>query len=209
MRKSQLRRLFCDRLLCTSSILFRRPDVASQDPIQRIFIEKLREFMTKQEQTGAGRFVDPQPQFLNEYNEALQRIQRIHAITEEVTTFPKMSFAEPMVNIIRVEEEKPLEDMDKQIEKEEKTIASSYFPLQVVKMETKGYALEALTMDGSYQEPDVKSVVNDPMLLSTVDDEIMGADDFIIKFQHLDTRPKIPDQKLIETPQSKDFELNF
>ncbi|NXL93622.1 ATP5J factor, partial [Alectura lathami] len=62
------------------------------DPIQKLFVDKIREYNTKSKQAGGP--VDVGPEFQKEMNESLTRLQRMYG-EGDLTKFPEFKFEEP------------------------------------------------------------------------------------------------------------------
>ncbi|NWH66956.1 ATP5J factor, partial [Geococcyx californianus] len=59
------------------------------DPIQKLFVDKIREYNTKSKQAGGP--VDAGPEFQREINESLARLQRAYG-EGDLTKFPEFKF---------------------------------------------------------------------------------------------------------------------
>ncbi|XP_057254687.1 ATP synthase-coupling factor 6, mitochondrial [Pezoporus wallicus] len=62
------------------------------DPVQKLFLDKIREYNTKSKQAGGP--VDAGPEFQKEINESLARLQRAYG-GGDLTKFPEFKFEEP------------------------------------------------------------------------------------------------------------------
>ncbi|KFU87958.1 hypothetical protein M959_05432 [Chaetura pelagica] len=62
------------------------------DPVQKLFVDKLREYNTKSKQAGGP--VDAGPEFQKDMTEALARLQRAYG-EGDLTKFPEFKFQEP------------------------------------------------------------------------------------------------------------------
>lgn len=66
----------------------------AKDPIQQLFIEKIREYKTKS--TG-GKLVDATPEILKERQSELDRVAKQFNLKGDVTEFPKFQFKDPEI----------------------------------------------------------------------------------------------------------------
>ncbi|PAA69409.1 hypothetical protein BOX15_Mlig022902g1 [Macrostomum lignano] len=65
------------------------------DPIQKLFLDKLREYKKKQAGAKDG-LVDASPQSQREYTDMLERVERqFEAKGQDMSAFPKFEFKEP------------------------------------------------------------------------------------------------------------------
>uniref|UniRef100_A0A8B9RVK5 ATP synthase peripheral stalk subunit F6, mitochondrial n=1 Tax=Accipiter nisus TaxID=211598 RepID=A0A8B9RVK5_9AVES len=62
------------------------------DPVQKLFLDKIREYNTKSKQAGGP--VDVGPEFQKDMNESLARLQRAYG-EGDLTKFPEFKFEEP------------------------------------------------------------------------------------------------------------------
>ncbi|XP_030907245.2 ATP synthase-coupling factor 6, mitochondrial [Melopsittacus undulatus] len=62
------------------------------DPVQKLFLDKIREYNTKSKQAGGP--VDAGPEFQKEMTESLARLQRAYG-GGDLTKFPEFKFEEP------------------------------------------------------------------------------------------------------------------
>ncbi|KFP31831.1 hypothetical protein N325_05100 [Colius striatus] len=62
------------------------------DPVQKLFVDKIREYTTKSKQAGGP--VDAGPEFQKDMNESLARLQRAYG-EGDLTKFPEFKFEEP------------------------------------------------------------------------------------------------------------------
>ncbi|KFR09704.1 ATP synthase peripheral stalk subunit F6, mitochondrial [Opisthocomus hoazin] len=62
------------------------------DPVQKLFVDKIREYNTKSKQTGGP--VDAGPDFQKDMSESLARLQRAYG-EGDLTKFPEFKFEEP------------------------------------------------------------------------------------------------------------------
>ncbi|KAM6145013.1 LOW QUALITY PROTEIN: ATP synthase peripheral stalk subunit F6, mitochondrial [Phoenicopterus ruber ruber] len=62
------------------------------DPVQKLFLDKIREYNTKTKQAGGP--VDAGPEFQKDMNESLARLQRMYG-EGDLTKFPEFKFEEP------------------------------------------------------------------------------------------------------------------
>ncbi|NXD71283.1 ATP5J factor, partial [Eolophus roseicapillus] len=70
-----------------SAIVFNK--AKELDPVQKLFLDKIREYNTKSKQAGAP--VDAGPEFQKEMNESLARLQRAYG-GGDLTKFPEFKF---------------------------------------------------------------------------------------------------------------------
>ncbi|NXS96988.1 ATP5J factor, partial [Jacana jacana] len=73
-----------------SAIVFNK--TKELDPVQKLFVDKLREYTTKSKQAGGP--VDAGPEFQKELTESLARLQRAYG-EGDLTKFPEFKFEEP------------------------------------------------------------------------------------------------------------------
>ncbi|KAM9020118.1 ATP synthase peripheral stalk subunit F6, mitochondrial isoform 1-T5 [Ara ararauna] len=73
-----------------SAIVFNK--AKELDPVQKLFLDKIREYNTKSKQAGGP--VDAGPEFQKEMNESLARLQRAYG-GGDLTKFPEFKFEEP------------------------------------------------------------------------------------------------------------------
>ncbi|NXX86351.1 ATP5J factor, partial [Urocolius indicus] len=59
------------------------------DPVQKLFVDKIREYNTKSKQAGGP--VDTGPEFQKDLNESLARLQRAYG-EGDLTKFPEFKF---------------------------------------------------------------------------------------------------------------------
>ncbi|KAF0296665.1 ATP synthase-coupling factor 6, mitochondrial [Amphibalanus amphitrite] len=73
----------------------------SNDPIQKLFVDKLRQYGEKSKSAKDG-LVDPTPQLQAEMKNELERIARVYGIKagDDVTKFPQFNFPEPTIDPI-------------------------------------------------------------------------------------------------------------
>ncbi|XP_058805708.1 ATP synthase-coupling factor 6, mitochondrial [Phymastichus coffea] len=92
--------MLSQRIVAAAPKLFRRnfgiaaPALQNTDPIQQLFIDKIREFKSK------GGKVDT-PEYQKELKSELERIAKAYGGSEgtDMTSFPKFNFPEPKVEI--------------------------------------------------------------------------------------------------------------
>ncbi|NWX22600.1 ATP5J factor, partial [Aegotheles bennettii] len=70
-----------------SAVLFNK--AKELDPVQKLFLDKIREYNTKSKQAGGP--VDAGPEFQKDMNEALARLQRAYG-EGDLTKFPDFKF---------------------------------------------------------------------------------------------------------------------
>ncbi|XP_053792279.1 ATP synthase-coupling factor 6, mitochondrial [Vidua chalybeata] len=73
-----------------SAIVFNK--TKELDPVQKLFLDKIREYNTKSKQAGGP--VDTGPEFQKDLNESLARLQRAYG-EGDLTKFPEFKFEEP------------------------------------------------------------------------------------------------------------------
>ncbi|KAM8821270.1 ATP synthase peripheral stalk subunit F6, mitochondrial [Eudromia elegans] len=73
-----------------SAVAFNR--AKELDPVQKLFLDKIREYNTKSKQSGGP--VDVGPEFQKDMNESLARLQRMYG-EGDLTKFPEFKFDEP------------------------------------------------------------------------------------------------------------------
>ncbi|NXN36052.1 ATP5J factor, partial [Rhinoptilus africanus] len=73
-----------------SAIVFNK--TKELDPVQKLFVDKIREYTTKSKQAGGP--VDTGPEFQKDLNESLARLQRAYG-EGDLTKFPEFKFEEP------------------------------------------------------------------------------------------------------------------
>ncbi|XP_050751080.1 ATP synthase-coupling factor 6, mitochondrial [Gymnogyps californianus] len=73
-----------------SAIVFNK--AKELDPVQKLFLDKIREYNTKSKQAGGP--VDAGPEFQKDMNESLARLQRAYG-EGDLTKFPEFKFEEP------------------------------------------------------------------------------------------------------------------
>ncbi|XP_053310255.1 ATP synthase-coupling factor 6, mitochondrial [Spea bombifrons] len=62
------------------------------DPVQKIFVEKIREYNTKSQKAGGP--VDAGTEYQKDLNEDISKLQRLYG-GGDLTQFPKFKFEEP------------------------------------------------------------------------------------------------------------------
>ncbi|NXA35759.1 ATP5J factor, partial [Eudromia elegans] len=70
-----------------SAVAFNR--AKELDPVQKLFLDKIREYNTKSKQSGGP--VDVGPEFQKDMNESLARLQRMYG-EGDLTKFPEFKF---------------------------------------------------------------------------------------------------------------------
>lgn len=87
------------RQINTSAVL------AQNDPIQKLFLDKLRDYGTKSKATKDG-LVEPTPQLKGDMQNELERIGRVYGFQpgEDVTKFPQFSFPDPQLDPINAKQ---------------------------------------------------------------------------------------------------------
>ncbi|NXM71727.1 ATP5J factor, partial [Serilophus lunatus] len=78
------------RNLGLSAIAFNK--AKELDPVQKLFLDKIREYTTKSKQAGGP--VDAGPEFQRDMEESLARLQRAYG-EGDLTKFPEFKFEEP------------------------------------------------------------------------------------------------------------------
>ncbi|NWI91804.1 ATP5J factor, partial [Pitta sordida] len=73
-----------------SAVLFNK--TRELDPVQKLFVDKIREYNTKSKQAGGP--VDAGPEFQKDMNDSLARLQRAYG-EGDLTKFPEFKFEEP------------------------------------------------------------------------------------------------------------------
>ncbi|KAJ3648589.1 hypothetical protein Zmor_020382 [Zophobas morio] len=75
------------------------------DPIQQLFIEKIREY--KQKSTG-GKLVEPSPDIEKELKSELEKVSRVYGGGPgvDMTKFPTIKFDDPVIDPINLETKK-------------------------------------------------------------------------------------------------------
>ncbi|CAH0564592.1 unnamed protein product [Brassicogethes aeneus] len=75
----------------------------ADDPIQQLFIEKIREYRTRSE---GGNLVEPTPELLEELQSKLASVNKNYdAEGVNMTAFPTFEFVEPVIDPISLEVE--------------------------------------------------------------------------------------------------------
>uniref|UniRef100_A0A671PYM2 ATP synthase peripheral stalk subunit F6, mitochondrial n=1 Tax=Sinocyclocheilus anshuiensis TaxID=1608454 RepID=A0A671PYM2_9TELE len=69
--------------------------VAQLDPIQKLFLDKIREYSTKSQASGGP--VDAGPEYEKAFSEELNKLQRLYG-SGDLTEFPEFKFSEPELN---------------------------------------------------------------------------------------------------------------
>ncbi|XP_058812221.1 ATP synthase-coupling factor 6, mitochondrial [Topomyia yanbarensis] len=71
------------------------------DPIQQLFVNKLREYDTKSKSAG-GKLVDPSPQIERELKQELEKLAKQYGSADggDITAFPTFKFEEPKLGPI-------------------------------------------------------------------------------------------------------------
>ncbi|GFQ99314.1 ATP synthase-coupling factor 6, mitochondrial [Trichonephila clavata] len=74
------------------------------DPIQKLFLEKLKEYNKRS--GGGGKFVDVSPEKQKEYDEVLLNLKKQYGADkgEDFTKFPTFNFPEPILDPINMDE---------------------------------------------------------------------------------------------------------
>ncbi|GFS88428.1 ATP synthase-coupling factor 6, mitochondrial [Nephila pilipes] len=104
--------LRCGSALRNSVVLQRNFGVCSMlmtnktatDPIQKLFLEKLKEYNKRS--GGTGKFVDVSPEKQKEYDEILLNLKKQYGADkgEDLTKFPTFNFPEPKLDPINMDE---------------------------------------------------------------------------------------------------------
>uniref|UniRef100_A0A9J7ZLR1 ATP synthase peripheral stalk subunit F6, mitochondrial n=1 Tax=Cyprinus carpio carpio TaxID=630221 RepID=A0A9J7ZLR1_CYPCA len=85
--------------LCTKAKNLKKPvrytSITQLDPIQRLFLDKIREYSTKS-QASAGP-VDAGPVYEKALSEELNKLQRLYG-SGDLTKFPEFKFSEPVLD---------------------------------------------------------------------------------------------------------------
>lgn len=71
------------------------------DPIQQLFVNKLREYASKSK-SGGGKLVDPSPEIERELKQELEKLAKQYGGTggADMTAFPSFKFEEPTLGPI-------------------------------------------------------------------------------------------------------------
>ncbi|XP_067143453.1 ATP synthase-coupling factor 6, mitochondrial isoform X2 [Centruroides vittatus] len=74
------------------------------DPIQKLFVDKLREY-TQKSKTAKGGLVDASPQTLKDYEAELTKVKSQYSGGKDVdmTKFPAFNFVDPKIDPINLE----------------------------------------------------------------------------------------------------------
>ncbi|GLG99116.1 ATP synthase-coupling factor 6, mitochondrial [Gryllus bimaculatus] len=77
----------------------------ASDPIQQLFIDKIREYKKKSDAAG-GKLVDPTPDIERELNAELEKVAKQYGGGEgvDMTKFPTFTFKEPEVDPINLQQ---------------------------------------------------------------------------------------------------------
>ncbi|XP_036400937.1 ATP synthase-coupling factor 6, mitochondrial-like [Megalops cyprinoides] len=82
--------------LCTKSGDPKKPakktSITQLDPIQKLFLDKIREYSAKSKSTGG--LVDAGPEYQKNLSEEMTKLQRLYG-GGDLTKFPEFKFAEP------------------------------------------------------------------------------------------------------------------
>ncbi|XP_068446850.1 ATP synthase-coupling factor 6, mitochondrial [Clinocottus analis] len=78
------------RNLGLSAVLFKRAQ--ELDPIQKLFLDKIRDYNTKSKTTGG--IVDAGPSYQKNVSEEVLKLQRLYG-GGDLTKFPEVKFTEP------------------------------------------------------------------------------------------------------------------
>ncbi|XP_048348508.1 ATP synthase-coupling factor 6, mitochondrial [Sphaerodactylus townsendi] len=62
------------------------------DPVQKLFVDKIREYNTKSQKAGGP--VDSGPEYQKDLNEGIAKLQRLYG-GGDLTKFPDLKFEEP------------------------------------------------------------------------------------------------------------------
>jgi len=75
----------------------------ASDPIQQLFIDKIREY--KQKSGGGNKLVDPTPEIERELKQELDKVAKQFGGGEgiDMTKFPQFKFADPVIDPINLE----------------------------------------------------------------------------------------------------------
>ncbi|XP_061483874.1 ATP synthase-coupling factor 6, mitochondrial [Rhineura floridana] len=73
-----------------SAVLFNK--AKELDPVQKLFLDKIRDYKTKSQKTGGP--VDVGPEYDKEMHEQITKLQRLYG-SGDMTKFPEFKFAEP------------------------------------------------------------------------------------------------------------------
>ncbi|KAG5833743.1 hypothetical protein ANANG_G00279120 [Anguilla anguilla] len=68
---------------------------ADLDPIQKLFLDKIREYATKSKTTGG--LVDAGPEYQKNLSEEMTKLQRLYG-GGDLTKFPDFKFSEPKLD---------------------------------------------------------------------------------------------------------------
>ncbi|XP_014665784.1 PREDICTED: ATP synthase-coupling factor 6, mitochondrial-like [Priapulus caudatus] len=80
---------------------------AKLDPIQKLFVDKIREYDTKSKAAG-GKLVDPSPEIEKEMRDDQEKIKRQYSDGKDVNLaeFPSFQFTEPSLDPINMDAKK-------------------------------------------------------------------------------------------------------
>ncbi|XP_061188263.1 ATP synthase-coupling factor 6, mitochondrial-like [Saccostrea echinata] len=75
------------------------------DPIQQLFVTKIREYANKKKQLKPGEvLVDASPEVIQNYNDSLNRIYKMHNLTKaNATAVPDLKFQDKAVQVIELD----------------------------------------------------------------------------------------------------------
>ncbi|KAF5305757.1 hypothetical protein FQR65_LT07653 [Abscondita terminalis] len=98
--KHHLRVVVCQRNLGILAPVFNK----ATDPIQQLFIDKIREY--KQKSGGGNNLVDPSPEIQRELSQEIEKITRQYGGDQgvDMTQFPSFKFTDPVIDPIRMEQ---------------------------------------------------------------------------------------------------------
>ncbi|XP_030636632.1 ATP synthase-coupling factor 6, mitochondrial [Chanos chanos] len=71
----------------------RKTSITQLDPVQKLFLDKIREYSTKSKVSGGP--VDVGPEYEKALSEELTKLQRLYGRGGDLTAFPEFHFPEP------------------------------------------------------------------------------------------------------------------
>lgn len=81
-----------------SAVVFQKAAAAKVDPIQKLFLDKSKEYYTKKAASKSG-LVDPSPEMQKSLKDEIEKVTKSYG-TSATTEFPTFKFSEPVLEPI-------------------------------------------------------------------------------------------------------------
>ncbi|XP_053408506.1 ATP synthase-coupling factor 6, mitochondrial-like isoform X2 [Mercenaria mercenaria] len=95
------------RNVCASVVLTQKAD----DPVQQLFVEKIREYAQKKKSAG-GKLVDATPETMKEFQFEIDRLQNQYkAAGQDMTKFPSFNFVDKELETAPTQEDRDPKDL--------------------------------------------------------------------------------------------------